>query len=63
MAAATAGVFVLAGGRGNGLWPLDPGAVRPLAAAAIMLFGGAVIAYVVELEARLTEATPGRPGR
>ena len=55
IAAATAGVFVLAGGRRDGLWPLDPGTVRPLAAAGVMLFGGAVVAYFVELEARLTE--------
>jgi hypothetical protein len=54
-AAATGAVFVLAGGRWGGLWPFDPVNTRPLIAAAIMLFGGAVIAYFVELEARLTE--------
>ena len=63
MAAAVAGVFVLAGGRGDGLRPIESGTIRPLAAAAIMLFGGAVIAYVVELEARLTERRrAGRAG-
>jgi len=58
--AATAGVFALAGGRWDGLWPFDPVNAHPLAAAGIVFFGSGVLAYVVELEARLTERRRSR---